>query len=335
MSLRTLSLPHASRTPTIAKVCIFTIPLILVAALATLKLQSSERYWAIAAAEDGPVEYLTSALYVAAFGFALVTAFDSFREGRRAHAALSALVALGCAFVALEEISWGQRILGVPTPAVLTTYNGQGELNIHNIADRYLLHGAFICAGAYGTFGFLFFRRRAKAASDPLWKLIVFPWWLALYFVPVLLIYLYYDYLSPFLVAQFGVEWDWQSSRQDQQRFMIAKDQEPAEFIMALGVALFTATNMGRHFFSHAPRYRYSSPTPPRAVGSTTALTSILDAGIADCRSIPSDAHTTSSRSPVDLYARSRSAAGHRQQDRDAFHVASEPKAVNAIDDGK
>jgi hypothetical protein len=252
---------------TIVKVGISTIPFVLLAALATLKLQSPERYWAIAAAEDGPVEYLTSALYVAAFAFALVTAFDSFREGRRAHGALSALVAFGCAFVALEEISWGQRILGVPTPAMLTTYNVQGELNIHNIADRYVLHGAFICAGAYGTFGFLFFRRRSNAPSDTLWKSIVFPWWLALYFAPVLLIYLYYDYLSPFLVTQFGSEWDWEFG-QGQRRFMIAKDQEPAEFIMALGVALFTATNMGRRFFSHVPRHRYWSPMPSRAAGS-------------------------------------------------------------------
>ena len=33
----------------------------------------------------------------------------------------------------LEEISWGQRIFGIETPAVFTEYNHQEEINIHNL----------------------------------------------------------------------------------------------------------------------------------------------------------------------------------------------------------
>jgi hypothetical protein len=37
-------------------------------------------------------------------------------------------------FVAFgEEISWGQRVLGFQTPAVLNELNRQGEINIHNL----------------------------------------------------------------------------------------------------------------------------------------------------------------------------------------------------------
>lgn len=40
-----------------------------------------------------------------------------------------------CAFVALEEISWGQRIIGYRPPAYFLGANYQQELNIHNIVD--------------------------------------------------------------------------------------------------------------------------------------------------------------------------------------------------------
>jgi tetratricopeptide (TPR) repeat protein len=33
----------------------------------------------------------------------------------------------------MEEVSWGQRIVGIPTPELLEAYNYQGELTLHNI----------------------------------------------------------------------------------------------------------------------------------------------------------------------------------------------------------
>lgn len=44
-----------------------------------------------------------------------------------------ALIAAVVAFLALEEISWGQRMLGLSTPEALSRVNIQGELNLHNI----------------------------------------------------------------------------------------------------------------------------------------------------------------------------------------------------------
>lgn len=40
---------------------------------------------------------------------------------------------LGALFVALEEISWGQRIIGFQTPGSVQGYNAQGEVNFHNV----------------------------------------------------------------------------------------------------------------------------------------------------------------------------------------------------------
>lgn len=44
-------------------------------------------------------------------------------------------VALFCFFVAMEEISWGQRILGYRPPTYFLEHNFQQEFNFHNVVD--------------------------------------------------------------------------------------------------------------------------------------------------------------------------------------------------------
>ena len=43
------------------------------------------------------------------------------------------LIAIGSAFIAAEEISWGQRILRIPLPDSLREINVQEEITLHNI----------------------------------------------------------------------------------------------------------------------------------------------------------------------------------------------------------
>ena len=47
-------------------------------------------------------------------------------------------VSLFCVFVAGEEISWGQRVLGYRPPAYFLQENFQQELNVHNVVDTSL-----------------------------------------------------------------------------------------------------------------------------------------------------------------------------------------------------
>jgi hypothetical protein len=47
-------------------------------------------------------------------------------------------LALFCFFVAMEEVSWGQRILGQRPPVYFLEKNYQQELNLHNIAGTWL-----------------------------------------------------------------------------------------------------------------------------------------------------------------------------------------------------
>jgi hypothetical protein len=49
-----------------------------------------------------------------------------------------------CLFVAGEEISWGQRLLGYRPPAYLLQHNFQQEMNLHNIVDDTLRQAAFL-----------------------------------------------------------------------------------------------------------------------------------------------------------------------------------------------
>jgi hypothetical protein len=45
-------------------------------------------------------------------------------------------LALFCLVVALEEISWGQRVLGYRPPTYFLEHNYQQELNLHNVIER-------------------------------------------------------------------------------------------------------------------------------------------------------------------------------------------------------
>lgn len=93
-------------------------------------------------AEDSWAE---QASFVAWAMAACFLGFAWIREPRLRRPAI-ALLGLGAAFVALEEISWGQRILDLPTPELLAERNLQGELNLHNLLPveslQYLAAGA-------------------------------------------------------------------------------------------------------------------------------------------------------------------------------------------------
>jgi len=102
--------------------------------------------------EDGPVEWLQFALIlVAGLLFAYMGARLIHRRWHR-FGSLYLLLAAAALFVAGEEISWGQRVLGLRTPEELARINAQQEISVHNI---YGLHQPFIyavmLAGMYGT----------------------------------------------------------------------------------------------------------------------------------------------------------------------------------------
>ncbi|MGE0623845.1 MAG: hypothetical protein AB7I04_07590 [Pseudomonadales bacterium] len=89
--------------------------------------------------EDGPVEWITFWAFAAAGALALTspglrgTPADAEKRGPLTRLFLI-LFGLGALFVALEEISWGQRLIGYRPPDVFLRDNFQQELNLHNLA---------------------------------------------------------------------------------------------------------------------------------------------------------------------------------------------------------
>jgi hypothetical protein len=85
--------------------------------------------------EDGIVENLSALLVLAASVVSLFAAWRVFRSRERPQAIVLLLVGLSGVFflIGMEEISWGQRIVGFESPSFFRE-NLQGEANIHNFA---------------------------------------------------------------------------------------------------------------------------------------------------------------------------------------------------------
>lgn len=82
--------------------------------------------------EDHVVEWAQFALCLFTAAAAVVAVRQvGFRP--RPAAVVLVLLAVGCFFLAGEEISWGQRVIGIETPAALAEANQQSETNLHNI----------------------------------------------------------------------------------------------------------------------------------------------------------------------------------------------------------
>ncbi len=84
--------------------------------------------------EDGLAEWLTfvELSIMSIYSFTVSFSFEHCSEtkaARRAWFFLGLLLLFG----AMEEISWGQRILGVTSPEWFMRHNRQGETNIHNL----------------------------------------------------------------------------------------------------------------------------------------------------------------------------------------------------------
>jgi hypothetical protein len=222
----------AGEIPGFVKMIAFVTPCLLAVSFLLLKIYSSEHYLAVIR-EDGPVEWLQAVFFLGASVFAFICANRFARKGRSVHSALFILFSVGLFFVAMEEISWGQRILRFDIPDSIKKHNVQGEFTIHNldVIQYHILIPMYIAVGFYGSFAWLALRRLGPGRRESLgW--FVPDWFLAPCFLPVFAVYSYlrigvYAYWHGIAAFPIGGSVVW-------------RDQEPAEFLMALGFLLFT-----------------------------------------------------------------------------------------------
>lgn len=175
--------------------------------------------------EDGAFEYLQVLLYAATAVLALRVALGATDPGVRW---AFVLLSVAAAIVTLEEISWGQRLLGFETPPEIASRNTQDEMSLHNLGPlQRLLHPAYIGVGLVAGLGWLAVRRSAGAGAARLRAVLPGPS-TALYFLSVAAFYAYVE----------ATGWP-------EEGWLRIQDQEVFETLLAAGFAAF-ALERGR-----------------------------------------------------------------------------------------
>ncbi len=117
---------------------------------AVFLLALDENLYYLAVQEDEYVEWTT---FWAFTGAALIYLYRALRPAFDWRSGCFIIgLAIFCILVAMEEISWGQRIIGYRPPEYFLDYNFQQELNLHNVIDTDLrMVGFALVTWGYGV----------------------------------------------------------------------------------------------------------------------------------------------------------------------------------------
>lgn len=117
--------------------------ILLIVGYAVFLFTSNPDLYYLTVQED---EYLEWATFWTFLGAAVASTISAQRQHRGGQGLPWFLggVALFCLFVALEEISWGQRVFGYRPPEYFLGNNFQLEFNLHNVVDSAFRKSALI-----------------------------------------------------------------------------------------------------------------------------------------------------------------------------------------------
>ena len=179
--------------------------------------------------EDSILEYIQVIFFAAAMFYAGALAYRLFSTQKLFWAMAYGLLAFLLFLVVGEEISWGQRLLGISTPEYIAAENSQGEINIHNHVLLQRHNGTFFKFGTVAgilwvCLGVALVRRGLAGPHAALW----FPKPSML--IPLFCVAAYQFAGGP--LREVYVESVW----------LISRYQEVAEVIMAFGVMAFLIT---------------------------------------------------------------------------------------------
>jgi hypothetical protein len=120
--------------------------------------------------ENGPVEIGSAAVLILIAGYGLLRGLRPELRPLPGRAGAIPPLALACAalLAALEEISWGQHLLGFESPPFFQAHNRQAETNLHNLVPAELF-GLATNIAVYALFVFgPVLLRLARPAAGPL-----------------------------------------------------------------------------------------------------------------------------------------------------------------------
>ncbi len=138
-----------SSTPISTAIIAELIILLIILTYGLVLLHQDEEAFLLWIREDGLVEWLTFVVLIAMSAFSFIVSFEFSRSGTEGRATKVWLF-LGFLFFfgAMEEISWGQRILGIQSPEWFLRHNRQDEINIHNL----VIYGVNLNKVIFGRF---------------------------------------------------------------------------------------------------------------------------------------------------------------------------------------
>lgn len=187
--------------------------------------------------EDSVLEYLQALIFLASSLLSIVACLRFFRQRERGLGVLFVLLGVGLAFVAAEEVSWGQRLLDIANPEYFKNNNMQKEITVHNLKlVQPLLVDIYILVSAYGAFAWMVIGVIARTGlvgptGGQRLQALAAPWYISSYFLCSTAVFVLLGYVAQPVAGG----------------FMIWRDQEPAELLLALGFLLFTAIRARPH----------------------------------------------------------------------------------------
>jgi len=216
------------------KLTVFFIPIIIIVVILSIKTFLGPIYppYISFISEDGPVEYLTFIVYIITFIVSMLVANSLRKLKRKRSAILFFIFAFMFILIAIEEVSWGQRIFGFETSGIFLD-STQGEVNIHDLKPfEYFEDPSFIFVGLVGGLLWILFLKSSKDNSSSFKTFFVPPWYLMTFFIPVSIFYIVLNLAPPEVTTQ-EISWG----------FLFPKDQEPFELILSLGLLGYVFSN--------------------------------------------------------------------------------------------
>ena len=209
---------------------------------AKIKIGYDSLSWSQISGEGGLSEYGTAIAYLLIAIFAYPIARQFWRQSQKLLAYAYFLLTFGSFFVSMEEISWGQRLIGFEEPEFWTKHNAQSEFTFHNLSffHEHFLNQSFIVVGFLGSFSWIvlyYWQNRRQQPPKIDLGYILPSWSISSFFYPTLIFYIIHVYFPGF-------------------DFFITKDQEHCEFIMSLGILVFAIANFFRQAKEHDAHIR-------------------------------------------------------------------------------
>ena len=167
---------------------IFLFPFLFLLSALAIFFSSKPLYFRLfGVLEGGLFEWLQFLSYALASIVGLNTFYTLKKSSLRNQALIALVFSVGFAFIALEEISYGQHIFQWATPEYLVRINTQKETNVHNIAIiHHFLNKPFRAIGCYGALSWILRRNHKKLSIR---DMVLPEWYISSYFLPTALFY--------------------------------------------------------------------------------------------------------------------------------------------------